>query len=128
MTFKCSINLLFRYGAKRSHLIPYACIGKDNVNAPLLLCNLRVEPVKVFQVGNIPLDGRDVLSNFRNGSSFTCDLYALAEWLECSRIPAVAMESTGVYWIPLFQILEERGFKVYLVNAHSLKTVPGPQE
>jgi len=34
------------------------------------------------------------------------------------------MESTGVYWIPLFQILEERGFKVYLVNAHSLKTVP----
>jgi hypothetical protein len=35
------------------------------------------------------------------------------------------MESTGVYWIPLFQILEERGFKVYLVNAHSLKTVPG---
>ena len=35
------------------------------------------------------------------------------------------MESTGVYWIPLFQILEERGFKIYLVNAHSLKTVPG---
>jgi hypothetical protein len=62
---ECSINLLFRYGAKRSHLIPYACIGKDNVNAPLILCNLRVEPVKVFQVGNIPLDGRDILSNFR---------------------------------------------------------------
>jgi transposase len=35
------------------------------------------------------------------------------------------MEATGVYWIPLFQILEERGFKIYLVNAHSLKTVPG---
>jgi transposase len=35
------------------------------------------------------------------------------------------MESTGVYWIPLFQILEERGFKVYLVNAHYLKSVPG---
>jgi transposase len=42
-----------------------------------------------------------------------------------ARIRMVAMESTGVYWIPLFQILEERGFKVYLVNAHSLKTVPG---
>lgn len=37
----------------------------------------------------------------------------------------MAMESTGVYWIPLFQILEERGFKVYLVNAHYLKSVPG---
>jgi transposase len=34
------------------------------------------------------------------------------------------MESTGVYWIPLFQILEERGFKIYLVNTHSLKIVP----
>jgi hypothetical protein len=65
---ECSINLLFRYGAKRSHLVPYASIGKDNVNAPLILCNLRVEPVKVLQVGNIPLDGRDILSNFRNGS------------------------------------------------------------
>jgi transposase len=61
----------------------------------------------------------------RRFSSFTCDLYALAEWLECCRIRTVAMESTGVYWIPLFQILEERGFKVYFVNAHSLKTVPG---
>ena len=65
---ECSINLPFRYGAKRSHLVPYACIGKDNVNAALILCNLRVEPVKVFQVGNIPLDGHDILSNFRNGS------------------------------------------------------------
>ena len=46
----------------------------------------------------------------RRFSSFTCDLYALAEWLECCRIRTVAMESTGVYWIPLFQILEERGF------------------
>ncbi|WP_130425590.1 IS110 family transposase [Edaphobacter modestus] len=61
----------------------------------------------------------------RRFSSFTCDLYALAEWLQCCRIRTVAMESTGVYWIPLFQILEESGFKVYLVNAHSLKTVPG---
>ncbi len=40
----------------------------------------------------------------RRFSSFTCDLYALAKWLECCRIRTVAMESTGVYWIPLFQI------------------------
>ncbi len=61
----------------------------------------------------------------RRFSSFTCDLHALADWLGQCRIQSVAMESTGVYWIPQFQILEERGFKVYLVNAHYLKSVPG---
>ena len=58
-------------------------------------------------------------------SSFTCDLHALADWLQQCRIRTVAMESTGVYWIPLFQILESRGLEVYLVNAHYLKSVPG---
>ena len=57
--------------------------------------------------------------------SFTCDLYRLADWLKVCRIDTVAMESTGVYWIPLYQILESRGFEVYLVNAHKLKNVPG---
>jgi len=61
----------------------------------------------------------------RRFSSFTGDLHALADWLGRCRIQTVAMESTGVYWIPLFQILEERGFKVYLVNAHYQKSVPG---
>jgi transposase len=61
----------------------------------------------------------------RRFSSFTSDLHALADWLYQCRIQSVAMESTGVYWIPLFQILEERGVKVYLVNAHYLKSVPG---
>ena len=61
----------------------------------------------------------------RKFSTFTCDLNALAEWLERCHVRTVAMESTGIYWIPLFQILEERGFTVYLVNAHYLKCVPG---
>src|SRR3984893_7674756 len=61
----------------------------------------------------------------RRFSSFTGDLHALADWLGLCRIQSVAMESTGVYWIPLFQILEKRGFKVYLVNAHDRKSVPG---
>ena len=63
----------------------------------------------------------------RRFSSFTGDLHALADWLSRCRIQSVAMElsNDGVYWIPLFQILEERGFKVYLVNAHYLKSVPG---
>jgi len=58
-------------------------------------------------------------------STFTCDLHALADWLVQCRIRTVAMESTGVYWIPLFQILEARGLEVYLVNARYLKSVPG---
>jgi transposase len=57
--------------------------------------------------------------------TFTQDLYALAAWLQRCGIKTVAMESTGVYWIPLFQILEDRGFEVYLVNARHVKNVPG---
>ncbi len=52
-------------------------------------------------------------------------MYALAHWLKERKIETVAMESTGVYWIPLFQILETQGFDVKLVNAHHVKTVPG---
>jgi transposase len=52
-------------------------------------------------------------------------LQKLADWLEQCGIRTVAMESTGVYWIPLFQILEERNFRVHLVNAHHVRNVPG---
>lgn len=57
--------------------------------------------------------------------TFTSDLLELANWLKQCGIDTVAMESTGVYWIPLFQILEARGFEVFLVNAHHVKHVPG---
>jgi transposase len=57
--------------------------------------------------------------------TFTPDLYALADWLATCRIGTVAMESTGVYWIPVYEILEARGFQVYLVNAQHVKHVPG---
>jgi transposase len=58
-------------------------------------------------------------------ATFTEDLHAAADWLKACHIETVAMESTGVYWIPLFQILEAREFKVFLVNAHHVKNVPG---
>jgi transposase len=58
-------------------------------------------------------------------SSFTEDLHALADWLMACGVKSVAMESTGVYWIALFQILEARGFEVCLVNARHVKNVPG---
>src|SRR5260370_2516081 len=71
----------------------------------------------------VPPDRDD--ESTRRFSSFTGDLHVLGDWLGRCRIRTVAMESTGVFWIPLFQILEERGFEVYLVNAHYLKSVPG---
>jgi transposase len=59
--------------------------------------------------------------------TFTPDLLALADWLVRCRIDTVAMESTGVYWIPVSEILEARGFTGHLVNARHLKHVPGRQ-
>jgi transposase len=61
----------------------------------------------------------------REFGAFTADLQRLAEWLQACGIETVALESTGVYWIPLFQVLEERGFEVKLVDAHHLARVPG---
>ena len=55
----------------------------------------------------------------REFASFTADLHALADWLTACRVDTVAMESTGVYWIPLFELLESRGFTVMLVNARA---------
>ena len=61
----------------------------------------------------------------RRFECFTADLYRLAEWLESCGVKTVAMQSTGVYWIPLYEILEDRGFEVYLVNARHTKNLPG---
>ena len=61
----------------------------------------------------------------RRFECFTADLYRLADWLEQCGVKTVAMQSTGVYWIPLYEILEERGIEVYLVNARHTKNLPG---
>jgi transposase len=61
----------------------------------------------------------------RSFGTFTPDLMVLADWLQECGIRTVAMESTGVFWIPLFQILEKRGLEVCLVNARHVKNVPG---
>jgi len=58
-------------------------------------------------------------------TSYTMDLYAIADWLQSCEIETVAMESTGVFWIPLMEVLEERGFEVILVDPHKLKNVSG---
>jgi transposase len=69
----------------------------------------------------VPVD-RDA-NPVREFSSFTSDLIRIAEWLKACNIQTVIMESTGVFWMPLFEILETRGFEVQLVNSRHLKNV-----
>ena len=76
-----------------------------------------------FHVVAVSRDAAD--EPVRRFDSFTGDLYALADWLAEVGTTTVAMESTGVYWIPVFEILEARGFEVLLVNARNVKNVPG---
>lgn len=69
-------------------------------------------------------EGRDTVS-VREFGTFTADLQALASWLKHCGVTTVAMESTGVYWIPLFELLERQGFEVKLVDARHVKNVSG---
>lgn len=69
-------------------------------------------------------EGRDTVS-VREFGTFTADLEALATWLKQCGITSVAMESTGVYWIPLFELLERHGFEVKLVDARHVRNVSG---
>ena len=69
----------------------------------------------------IDRDGKHV----RPFSALTHGLHELADWLQSCGIQTVAMEATGVYWVPLYEILEERGLEVCLVNAHHAHNVPG---
>ena len=88
-----------------------------NLNAAGIDCGSAVHYVAV------PPD-RDPVP-VRSFKTFTDDLHRLADWLASCRVTSVAMEATGVYWIPLFEILEARGFDVLLVNARHVKNVPG---
>ena len=71
----------------------------------------------------VPADRDD--EPVREFASFTVDLHALADWLQRCGVDTVAMESTGVYWIPLYELLDSRGFTVLLVNARHVKNVSG---
>jgi transposase len=71
----------------------------------------------------VPPDRND--ESVREFKSFTEDLERLANWLDECGVDTVAMESTGVYWMPLFELLESRGLTVYLVNARHVKNVSG---
>ena len=70
--------------------------------------------------------GSDVaVEPVRTFKSFTSDLHDMAKWLKSCGVTSIAMESTGIYWIPAFEILESYQFEVFLVNAREAKNVPG---
>lgn len=71
----------------------------------------------------VPMDKAEVpVCSF---GTMTCDLEKIAEWLHQCGIETVAIESTGVYWKPLFSLLNRKGFEVYLVNSREVKNVSG---
>jgi transposase len=96
---------------------PVDVLSQINANA----AGLDIGSTEIYAC--VPAD-RDEHS-VRAFGTFTRDLHELAGWFAACNIETVAMESTGVYWIPVFEILESRGFEVYLVNARRLKNVPG---
>jgi len=69
----------------------------------------------------VPVGGAEV--SVRSFPTFTADLHQLADWLAECKVTTIAMEATGVYWIALFEILEDHGFEVYVVNPRYLKNV-----
>src|SRR5881396_1176606 len=79
-----------------------------------------------FHVVAVPGDRDD--TPVRTFRTFSGDLHRLADWLAETGIKTVAMESTGVYWIPVFEILEARGFEVLLVNARDVKNAQWLQQ
>jgi transposase len=93
-------------------IIHACCAGLDVHKKTVVACVRRVGP-----------DGA-VSSEVRTFGTTTAELLALSDWLEAHGVGPVAMESTGVYWKPIFNLLEG-SFQVKLVNAHHIKQVPG---
>jgi transposase len=73
----------------------------------------------------VAVDRRQDAKPIRHYGTVTAELYQIANWLNACGVRTVAMESTGVYWIPLYQVLDKRGFEVYLVDARHYQNVPG---
>lgn len=105
-------------GGKRVHV--KRAEGKLSVTRPKV-AGIDLGSVEHF-VACPPRDGQ---ANVKTFGTTTPELAALADWLQAEGVESVAMESTGVYWIPLYELLEHRGIEVVLVDARQMKHVPG---
>lgn len=99
-------------------------------------CHQQQETPSVFQpnAAGIDIGAREIYvavpadrdeHPVRKCGTFTSDLHQMAEWLVSCGITTAAMESTGVYWIPVYDVLEQHGIQVCLVNPRNMKNVPG---
>jgi transposase len=101
-------------------------IIKVNINSDLQLLNEHAAGIDIgAQRHYVAVPPAADAHPVREFAVFTKDLYAIADWLESCGVKSVAMESTGVYWVPLFEVLDERGFQVKLVDARKVKNVSG---
>ena len=101
-------------------------LGQKRKNPALQQINTLVAGVDIGSTSHIIAISADLdEKNVREISAFTGDLQNAACWLKSKGIQSVAMESTGVYWIPFYEILEANGIEVLLVNARHVKNVPG---
>ena len=96
---------------------PFA--GMSQVNAHVAGVDVGAHEIMVCVAG---AEGTQLVRSF---GSYTVDLHAIGMWLQEHEVQTVAMESTGVYWIPLFEELERRGFHCHLISSRSLRRVPG---
>jgi transposase len=98
--------------------------SKDVVTMPLVNPNAAgIDIGDTIHAVAVP-EGRDEV-RVRSFGTMTCDLEAIVEWLKECEIDTVAMESTGIYWKPLFGLLAKSGFEVYLVNSKQSRNVSG---
>jgi transposase len=108
----------------RKRTIPRKQKVKSIDNLPVLNPNAAGLDIAADEIMACVPSDRDE-HNIQAFGTFTCDLHALADWLAKCRITHVAMESTGLYWIPIFELLESRGFTVLLANPMHAKQVAG---
>ena len=92
---------------------------------PLSVLNFKVAGIDVGAAAHYVCVGSLSEESVRRFGTFTQDLEALADWLVSLGVESVAMESTGIYWVNLYDTLESRGFKVCLANARYVRNVPG---
>src|SRR3954453_19755623 len=100
--------------------------SKSRVDRTMPMVNPNAAAIDVGATMHMAAVGADrVLEPVRSFGTFTADLDQLVKWfVECG-VETVVMESTSVYWIPIFELLDARGFAVFLVNARDAKHVPG---
>jgi transposase len=102
-------------GIEQAH--PFAGMSKVNPNAAGV--DIGADEIVVCVAAN------ESVQLVRGIGNYTVDLHAIADWLAEHKVETVAMESTGVYWIPLFEALEQRGFECLLISSRSLRRVSG---